>query len=97
MRLASVSRTEPAAPSAVVAAALAYARSPVFLRAGGTIPAVSMLRTVLGLPPLLMGFGLPDDGIHGPNERLHLPTFWRGVETCIWLLAELAGGVERDP
>lgn len=44
-----------------------------------------------------MGFGLPDDSIHGPNERLHLPTFWRGVETCIWLRAELADGVEHEP
>jgi hypothetical protein len=44
-----------------------------------------------------MRFGLPDDGIHGPSERLHPPTCWRGVETCIWLLAERAGGVEHQP
>jgi len=87
----------PALPAAVAAFRAGFGATPVFLRAGGAIPAVSMLRTVLGLPPLLMGFGLPDDGIHGPNERLHLPTFWRGVETCIWLLAKLAGGSEHEP
>ena len=88
---------QPALPAAVAALRAGFGPPPVFLRAGGTIPAVSMLRKVLGLSPLLMGFGLPDDGIHGPNERLHLPTFWRGVETCIWLLAELARGVEHEP
>jgi hypothetical protein len=34
-----------------------------------------------------MGFGLPDDHQHAPNEKLHLPTFFRGVETAIWFLA----------
>jgi len=63
---------------------------PAFLRAGGSIPAVGMLQEALGRSPLLMGFALPDDGMHGPNERLHLPTFWSAIETSIWLLAGLA-------
>ena len=86
-----------ALPAAVAAFRAGFGTTPVFLRAGGTIPAVSVLETVLELPPLLMGFGLPADGIHGPNERLHLPTFWHGVETCIWLLAELGHHVEHEP
>ena len=87
----------PALPAAVAACRAGFGTTPVLLRAGGTIPAVSVLETVLGLPPLLMGFGLPADGIHGPNERLHLPTFWRGVDTCIWLMAELGHRVEPEP
>jgi acetylornithine deacetylase/succinyl-diaminopimelate desuccinylase-like protein len=47
----------------------------VFLRNGGTIPVVSLLQEVLGIPAVLMGFGLPDDRIHGPNEKFHLPIF----------------------
>jgi hypothetical protein len=36
-----------------------------------------------------MGFGLPDGRIHAPNEKLHLPTFYNGIATCIWFLAAL--------
>jgi hypothetical protein len=36
-----------------------------------------------------MGFGLPDDRIHGPNEKFHLPNFHKGIETSIRFLAEL--------
>jgi hypothetical protein len=34
-----------------------------------------------------MGYGLPDDRIHAPNEKFHLPNFYRGIETSIWYLA----------
>jgi acetylornithine deacetylase/succinyl-diaminopimelate desuccinylase-like protein len=38
-----------------------------------------------------MGFGLPDDNAHAPNERYHLPTFYRGIETLIHYYGLLAG------
>jgi acetylornithine deacetylase/succinyl-diaminopimelate desuccinylase-like protein len=76
------------------AAPRAYARgfgaAPVLLRSGGTIPVVSALVERLRLPTVLMGFALPDDGMHGPNEKLHLPTFFHGIETSIAFLDELA-------
>jgi hypothetical protein len=37
-----------------------------------------------------MGFALPDDLIHAPNEKIHLATFQRGIATCIWFLSHLA-------
>jgi len=37
-----------------------------------------------------MGFALPDDHVHAPNEKFHLPTFFRGIETSIWYLAAAA-------
>jgi acetylornithine deacetylase/succinyl-diaminopimelate desuccinylase-like protein len=83
-------REGPARQVALAAYRAGFGAAPVLLRAGGSIPAVSMLRDVLGVSPLLMGFALPDDGIHGPNERLHLPTFWSAIETSIWFLAGLA-------
>ena len=41
-----------------------------------------MFQGDLGIPTVLMGFALPDARIHAPNERLHLPTFFRSVQTC---------------
>ena len=73
------------------AAALAYRKGfgagPVFLRSGGTIPVVSTLQEFLRVPTVLMGFALPDDHIHAPNEKFHLPNFYNGIATCIWFLA----------
>jgi hypothetical protein len=37
-----------------------------------------------------MGFALPDDRIHAPNEKFHLPNFYNGIATCIWFLAAAA-------
>jgi acetylornithine deacetylase/succinyl-diaminopimelate desuccinylase-like protein len=83
---------------AMRAAALAYRHafgfSPVFLRSGGTIPVVSTFREVLGMPTVLMGFALPDDRIHAPNEKFHLPNFYRGIDTSLWFLAAM--GARRD-
>jgi len=76
------------------AAARAYERGfdaqPVFIREGGSIPVVTLLKETLGLDTILMGFGLPDDNIHGPNEKLHLENFYRGIETVIYFLDEYA-------
>jgi acetylornithine deacetylase/succinyl-diaminopimelate desuccinylase-like protein len=63
---------------------------PVFLRSGGTIPVVNTFQEILGIPMVLMGFGLPTDHIHGPNEKFHLPNFYRGIATSIWYLATLS-------
>jgi acetylornithine deacetylase/succinyl-diaminopimelate desuccinylase-like protein len=101
----TLSRAKPAVISprhpAMGAAALAYRKgfgaTPVFLRSGGTIPVVSSLQELLGVPTVLMGFALPDDRIHAPNEKLHLPNFYNGIATCIWFLAAIGPklGYER--
>jgi acetylornithine deacetylase/succinyl-diaminopimelate desuccinylase-like protein len=79
---------------AMRAAAEAYRRGfnvmPVFLRSGGTIPVVTLLQEKLGIQTVLMGFALPDDRLHGPNEKFHLPTFFKGIATSIAFLDEMA-------
>jgi len=52
---------------------------------------VSMVQTKLGVDSILMGFGLPDDNLHSPNEKQHLPTYYRGIEAFIRFFANLAG------
>ncbi|MGD2252216.1 MAG: dipeptidase [Anaerolineales bacterium] len=60
-----------------------WGMKPLFTREGGTIPVVGLIQEVLGLDTLMLGFGLPDDNIHAPNEKQHLPTLYRGIETYI--------------
>ncbi len=84
-------RNAPSAQALARAMETVWGRKPVFYRSGGSIAAVGQLQTVLGVDSLLTGFSLPDDRIHGPNERLHLPTWDRGVQTLIHFLYELAG------
>jgi acetylornithine deacetylase/succinyl-diaminopimelate desuccinylase-like protein len=96
-RPAEVSRTHPAMRAAVTAYARGFGARPVFLRNGGSVPVVNTFEELLGIPTVLMGFGLPDDAIHAPNERFHLPTLMRAIATCIWFLSEVgAQGVRRE-
>jgi acetylornithine deacetylase/succinyl-diaminopimelate desuccinylase-like protein len=50
---------------------------------GGTIPVVADFQTELGIPTVLMGFNLPDDQIHAPNERFALDNFYKGIEASV--------------
>ena len=63
---------------------------PVFRREGGSVPVVAMFQQHLGVEAVNAGFGLPDDNMHGPNEKLHLPTWRRGIETLIRFFLNLA-------
>jgi acetylornithine deacetylase/succinyl-diaminopimelate desuccinylase-like protein len=86
-----VDRSIPAMAAARAAYADAFGREPVFAREGGTIPVVASLRRILGIETVLMGFGLPDDNLHAPNEKMDLENYYRGIETSLAFLEELAG------
>lgn len=53
----------------------------VFIRSGGSIPIVGEFATHLGIPTVLMGFGLPDDGLHSPNEKYRIGNYYLGIRT----------------
>ena len=59
---------------------------PVFRREGGSVPVVAQFQQLLGVESVNAGFGLPDDNYHAPNEKLHLPTWYRGIDTLIYFL-----------
>lgn len=84
-----IDRDHPAFGAAIRAYQRGFGNPPVFLRNGGTIPVVNLIREALGMPVVLMGFGLPDDHIHAPNEKFHLPSFYKGIETSIQFMAEV--------
>jgi acetylornithine deacetylase/succinyl-diaminopimelate desuccinylase-like protein len=58
-----------------------FGKETVYVRSGGSIPIVGVFDRYLGIPSVMMGFGLPDDNLHAPNEKFHLPNFYRGIET----------------
>jgi acetylornithine deacetylase/succinyl-diaminopimelate desuccinylase-like protein len=87
---AIIDRRHPALRAAALAYRRGFGRQPVFLRCGGTIPVVNHLQTILGISTVLMGFALPEDRLHAPNESFSLANFFRGIETSIWFLSEMA-------
>ena len=56
-------------------------RETVFIRSGGSIPIVGDFAKHLGIPTILMGFGLPDDGLHSPNEKYKVANYYAGIMT----------------
>ncbi|HKP53318.1 MAG TPA: dipeptidase [Chloroflexia bacterium] len=56
-----------------------FGREAVFMRSGGSIPIVSLFSKVLNAPTVLMGFGLPDDNLHAPNEKMKLDNVYQGI------------------
>lgn len=60
-----------------------WGQKAIMKREGGSIPVATSIKNILGIDSIITGFGLPDDQIHSPNERLHLPTHQKGVEALI--------------
>ena len=66
-------------------------RGIVQTRSGGSIPIVADFEKHLKIPSVMMGFGLPDDNLHAPNEKYHIPNFYRGIESIILFLQRVGG------
>lgn len=79
----------PAVQAAIRAAEATWGHKPVFELEGGSIPVVHDFITQLQKPIVLLGFGLPDDNIHSPNEKYGVDCYDKGVEASIRFLAEL--------
>jgi acetylornithine deacetylase/succinyl-diaminopimelate desuccinylase-like protein len=73
----------PAMKAAAKALLDTYGRAPYFTREGGSIPVVADFKSILGLDTILMGFGLPEDAIHSPNESFGLDRFRQGILSII--------------
>jgi len=60
-----------------------FGKDTVYIRSGGSIPIVTQFDKDLKIPSIMMGMGLPDDNLHAPNEKFHIPNFYRGIESII--------------
>ncbi len=65
-----------------------WGKDTVFIRSGGSIPIVGDFARHLGIPTVMMGFGLPDDNLHAPNEKFNLKNFELGIVSTIRFLEE---------
>lgn len=73
----------------VKAAETVWGKRPIFKREGGSVPVVVHIQQTLGVDSVNIGFGLPSDNMHGPNEKIHLPTFYKGIEALVHFLFNL--------
>ncbi|MDQ7035847.1 MAG: M20/M25/M40 family metallo-hydrolase [Anaerolineae bacterium] len=80
----------PVMKTAIAAYEQGWGATPIFRREGGSIPIVGAIQNDLGIPVILMGFGLDSDNLHGPNERFSIEMFHKGVDTSIVFLQEMA-------
>jgi len=86
-----VDRSLPQVQAAARAIKAGFGKAPVFIREGGSIPVVNMLKEMLGIEAiLLLGWGSPEDGAHSPNEKFSLESFHAGTRASAALLYELA-------
>jgi acetylornithine deacetylase/succinyl-diaminopimelate desuccinylase-like protein len=65
-----------------------FGRPTVFIRDGASVPIVGDFAMHLGIPSVMMGFGLPDDGLHAPNEKYRLENYYRGIVTVARFLEQ---------
>jgi acetylornithine deacetylase/succinyl-diaminopimelate desuccinylase-like protein len=85
-----VSLDTPSVKAAAKALEEVYGKAPVFLREGGSIPIAALFDQILHVPVVLMGFGLPDDNLHAPNEKYSLDQYYKGIRTVARFLRNMA-------
>jgi acetylornithine deacetylase/succinyl-diaminopimelate desuccinylase-like protein len=84
-----VDPSHPAIQTAARAFGEVLGKPTVFTRSGGSIPVVGDFANHLGIPSILMGFGLPDDGLHSPNEKYCLANYYQGIMTIAHFFEEM--------
>jgi acetylornithine deacetylase/succinyl-diaminopimelate desuccinylase-like protein len=85
-----VATDTPEIRAAMAAYERVFGTKPELVREGGSLPVVASIQRELDIPVLLMGYGLPDDNMHSPNEKFNLICFERGIATTIALLESLS-------
>lgn len=79
----------PAVLAAINAVTDAFGKKAILQGEGGSIPIVKLLETQLGIATILMGFNLPNDSIHAPNERFKLDRFFKGILAVIYFIQQM--------
>jgi acetylornithine deacetylase/succinyl-diaminopimelate desuccinylase-like protein len=83
-----VNPDHPAIATAAKVFAEMLGRPTVFIRSGGSVPIVGDFANHLGIPTVMMGWGLPDDGLHSPNEKFEIANYYGGIMTVAHFLEQ---------
>jgi len=67
-----------------------FGKKAVFIREGGSIPFVSQMHDTFKVPCVLLGFGLPDENAHAPDEHIALENYFGGIKSVALFYEELA-------
>jgi acetylornithine deacetylase/succinyl-diaminopimelate desuccinylase-like protein len=86
----------PGVRAAVESLSLGFGKKPLYQREGGSIPIVVQFKKLLKIDTVLLGFGVPDENAHAPDEFLHLPNFHGGIRTSAHFLNLLPGYMNRS-
>ena len=86
-----VNPSHPAIAVAAKAFGDTFGGKTVFIRSGGSVPIVGDFAHHLGIPTVMMGFGLPDDGLHSPNEKYNLENYYKGIMTLARFFEQYGG------
>lgn len=65
-------------------------KRPLYKRDGGSVPVVTQMQTILGVDAVNTGFSMPGDNMHGPDEKTHLPSWYKGTDALIYFFYNLA-------
>ena len=80
----------PAYRAAVKALETTFSKRPVPVRSGGSIPVIAAFEEILGIKSILMGFGLPSDATHSPNENFPVERLFKGIESATYFYQNFA-------
>jgi acetylornithine deacetylase/succinyl-diaminopimelate desuccinylase-like protein len=67
-----------------------FGKKAVFIREGGSIPFVTQMHDTFKVPCVLIGFGLPDENAHAPDEHIRLENYFGGIKAIAHLYEDLA-------
>jgi len=83
--------THPIFQKAIHALEAGFGKKAVFIREGGSIPFVTQMHDTFKVPCVLMGFGLPDENAHAPDEHISLENYYGGIKSVALFYESLAG------
>ncbi len=89
---AASDRHSPGVKALTKAMQTVWGKPPMFKREGGSVPVVLHFRQILGIELVNTGFAMSGDNLHSPNEKLHLPTWYRGTDMLVHFFFNLAEG-----
>ncbi len=89
-RAVRLAKDSPAMQAGIEAMTEAFGRRPVLIGCGASVPITELFQRILGLDAVMLGYGLPDDRIHSPNERFQLQQLWSGAKATAAFLQNIA-------